>query len=208
LAISLTPHHDIRYSMPLLPYLAVLGTGWIVHLPRAARLAAAVLLVLAVVANTLGSTFGVGGQVETQLVNSPSAVNPTSDRIVLYSSQGAFGVAGPQRDGDVPGLLRALQREGVRVIIWGGPHERGVANFSTEGLIPLAMIAGLEHSPETIPLGGHPGNAALVHLPVTVGAIPCTILGDGSGVWVLRGNPATGTRELYCPFPRPHYYPE
>src|SRR5262249_16935126 len=53
LAISLTPHHDIRYAMSLLPYLAVLGTGWIVHLPRAARLAAACVLVLAVAANTL-----------------------------------------------------------------------------------------------------------------------------------------------------------
>jgi hypothetical protein len=47
LAITLTPHHDIRYDMPLLPYLAVIGTGWIIHLPRLARPAAAGALVLA-----------------------------------------------------------------------------------------------------------------------------------------------------------------
>ncbi|MFZ1927317.1 MAG: hypothetical protein WAU42_14395 [Solirubrobacteraceae bacterium] len=47
LAITLTPHHDIRYDMPLMPYLAVIGTGWIVHLSRVPRLLAASVLVLA-----------------------------------------------------------------------------------------------------------------------------------------------------------------
>jgi hypothetical protein len=208
LAISLTPHHDIRYAMSLLPYLAVIGTGWIVHLPRGARLAAAGVLVLAVGANTLGSTFGVGGQVEAKLVHSPSATEPSSDRIVFYSNQGALSVAGPRRDGDVPGLFRALQRNGVRVIKWGA-KESSEPDFSSEGLIPLAIIAGLEPISHGFTLVGNPGNAVIVHLPLTVG-VPqtCTRLSDGTGVWVFRANAASGTRELYCPFPRPHYYPQ
>jgi 4-amino-4-deoxy-L-arabinose transferase-like glycosyltransferase len=208
LAISLTPHHDIRYSMPLLPYLAVVGTGWIVHLPRVARLAAAGLLVLAVAANTLGSTFGVGGQVEAKLVHFPSTTDPLSNRIVLYSNQGGLGVAGPRRDGDVPGLLRGLQRNGVRVVKWGA-KESSEAGFSSEGLIPLAMIAGLEPASYALTLMGNPGNAVLVHDPITIGApATCTRLSDGTGVWVLRANPAfSGRRELFCPFPSPHYYP-
>jgi hypothetical protein len=205
LAISLTVHHDIRYSMPLLPYLAVLGTGWIVHLPRAARLATAGVLVLVVAANTLGSTFGAGGQVEAKLVHSPST--PSSDRIVFYSNQGALGVAGPRRDGDVPGLLRALHSSGVRVIKWGAHEAEGPA-FSSEGLVALAIIAGVEPTSEEIRLMGNPGNAVLVHEPITIGApAACTRLSDGTGVWVLRANPAfSGRRELFCPFPRPHYY--
>jgi 4-amino-4-deoxy-L-arabinose transferase-like glycosyltransferase len=207
LAITMTPHHDIRYGMALLPYLAVIGTGWIIFLPRAARFAVAGVLVLTVAANTLGSTFGVGGQVEAKLVHSPPP-NPPSDRIVFYSSQGAQGVAGPRRDGDVPGLLRALRRDGVRVIIWEGAARATEADFSTEGLLPLAVIAGLEHSFEPIRLAGNPENAALLHFPVRVEAPPtCTRLSDGTGVWVFRGNPTSGMRELYCPFPRPHYYP-
>jgi 4-amino-4-deoxy-L-arabinose transferase-like glycosyltransferase len=207
LAISLTVHHDIRYSMPLLPYLAVLGTGWIVHLPRAARLATAAVLVLAVAANTLGSTFGVGGQVEAKLL-SPSTTDPLSNRIVLYSNQGALGVAGPRRDGDVPGLLRALHSSGVRVVNWSAKESSG-PDFSSEGLKPLAMIAGLELGSRTLTLMGNPGNAVLVHDPVAIGApAACTRLSDGTGVWVLRANPTfSGRRELFCPFPRPHYYP-
>jgi hypothetical protein len=208
LAITLTPHHDIRYDESLLPYLAVVGTGWIVHLPRTARLAAAGVLVVAVAANTLGSTFGVGGQVEAKLAGFPATTDLASNRIVLYSNQGAFGVAGPQRDGDVPGLLRALQRNGVRVIKWG-VKESSEPDFSSEGLIPLAMIAGLAPTSSTLTLTGNPMNAILVHQPITIGApATCTSLSDGTAVWVLRANPTfSGRRELYCPFPHPHYYP-
>ena len=131
LAITLTPHHDIRYDMPLMPYLAVIGTGWIVHLPRVARLAATGVLVLAVAANTLGSTFGVGGQVEMTLVHSTPVTEAGPDRVVLYSNRG-FLVAGPQRDGDVPGLLQALRRNGVRVVAWS-PSESQEPDFSSEG---------------------------------------------------------------------------
>ena len=57
---TITPHHDIRYGMPLIVYLAVIATGWIVCLPRKARLVAIVVLAFGVAANTLGITFGVG----------------------------------------------------------------------------------------------------------------------------------------------------
>lgn len=101
LAITFTRHHDTRYGLPLIPYLAVIGTGWIVHLPREARFCATALLVLAVAANTLGTTFGLGRPVELALVSHPPVTGAFPDRVVLYSNQG-FLVAGPQRDGDVP----------------------------------------------------------------------------------------------------------
>jgi hypothetical protein len=126
---------------------------------------------------------------------------------VFYSSQGALSVAGPRRDGDVPGLFQALHRDGVRVIKWSA-SQRHEVDFSTEGLIPLAMIAGLEPTSGALQLAGNPANAVIAHLPLTVGAPPtCTRLSDGTGVWVFRANPTSGARELYCPFPRPHYYP-
>lgn len=135
LAITLTPHHDIRYDMPLLPHLAVVGTGWIVYLPRAARVATVAVLAFAVGANTLATTFGVGERAEIALVSAPPEnTQAFPDRVVLYSS-GGFLVSGPERDGDVPGLLRALRRHGVRVVAFSNPQNAGGGppDFSTGG---------------------------------------------------------------------------
>jgi len=210
LAITLTRHHDIRYDMPLMPYLAVIGTGWIVHLSRVPRLAATGVLVLAVVANTLGTTFGVGGQVETTLVRSPPATEAFPDRIVFYSNVG-FLVAGPKRDGDVPGLLQALRPTGVREVTWLLKQSQG-PDFSSEGLRPLAMIAGmspgLATNLEATGVNTSSTIVALIHQSALPGEPPaCARLSDGTGVWVLRRNPASGKIQAFCPFLHPHYYP-
>jgi 4-amino-4-deoxy-L-arabinose transferase-like glycosyltransferase len=205
LAISLTPHHDIRYDMPLMAYLAVVGSGWIVHLPRAARLAGAGVLVLAVLANTLGNTFGVGGQVEAKLVSSPPTTQAYPDRVVLYSNKG-FLVAGPQRDGDVPALLSALRSEGVEIVIFNPSQIEG-ADFSGEGLGPLAMIAGLLPSVETSLVNQSPAAAYVVHQSIMPHSPPaCTSLSDGTGVWVLRRTADSGNVQFYCPYRHPQYY--
>jgi hypothetical protein len=206
LAMTLTALHDIRYDMPLMPYLAVIGTGWIVHLPRVARLAATVVLVVALAANTLGTTFGVGGQVETTLVRSPPVAQALADRIVFYSNQG-FLVAGPKRDGDVPGLLQSLRRNGVREVSWIQSQSEG-SDFSSEGLIPLVLLAGANWSNELDVVRAFPASGAeLIHLQVSWGAPPtCTRLSNGTGVWVLRTNLVSRKVGLYCPFHDPQFY--
>jgi hypothetical protein len=205
LVISLTPHHDIRYDMPLMPYLAVIGTGWIVHLPRAARLVAAGVLVLAVAMSTLATSFGVGGQVEAKLVSSPPATQASPDRIVLYSNRG-FLVAGPQRDGDVPGLFKVLRNEGVEVVAFDSAQLEA-ADFSGEGLGPLAMIAGLLPSVETALASSSSAAVTVIHQSVSSSSpSACTTLDDGTGVWVLRLNPESTKVEFFCPFPHPRYY--
>jgi 4-amino-4-deoxy-L-arabinose transferase-like glycosyltransferase len=205
LAMSLTALHDVRYDMPLMPYLAVIGTGWIVHLPRLARLAATGVLVAAVAANTLGTTFGVGGQVETTLVRSPPVTQARSDRIVFYSNQG-FLVAGPKRDGDVLGLLRALRRNGVTVVAWN--VSQSDAAFSLEGVRALAMIAGLSPSFEVGRVHASATGAQLIHQssPPVAPRACITRLSDGSVVFVARRNPASGRLALYCPSPHPQFH--
>jgi hypothetical protein len=206
LTMTLTALHDIRYDMPLMPYLAVIGTGWIVHLPRMARLAATGVLVVAVAANTLGTTFGVGGQVETTLVRSPPVTQALADRIVFYSNRG-YLVAGPKRDGDVPGLLRALRRNGVTVVAWSLSQSEDPA-FSFEGLRALAMIAGLSPSFEAAEVGASSTTADLIHQssPPRAPRACITRLSDGSVVFVIRRNPASGRHVLYCPFRHPQFY--
>ncbi len=206
LFITLTPDHDIRYGIPLLPYLAVIATGWIVHLPRAASWVAIVVLALGVTANTLGLTFGVGRAVQIALVRSPPAGEESADQIVFYTNAG-FLVAGPSRDGDVPGLLDDLQRAGVTTVDWGHNQSED-PDFSFEGLLPLAEIGKLTpvitRAPE---FSNSIAVATLLHMPVSPHhPPPCTRLSDGTGVWAVRFDPAVGVLEYYCPSRRPRFY--
>jgi 4-amino-4-deoxy-L-arabinose transferase-like glycosyltransferase len=193
-----TPHHDIRYSLPLLAYIAVIGTGWIGSVSRPARLAGCAVLALGVCASVLGLDFGVGREVKLALAH---------ERVVLYTSKG-FLVAGPTSDGNVPGLLMALRRSGVRTVAFG-LKQSALPDFSYQGVDALAQIAGL--SP-LITGGGDRYSrsssfATLLHESVTVhSAQPCTRLSDGTGVWVIRYDAARHALALYCPTRTPKFY--
>jgi Dolichyl-phosphate-mannose-protein mannosyltransferase len=204
LMITFTPLHDIRYSLPLTPYLAVIGTGWIVYLPRPASLLATAVVVCGALANTLGSTFGVGAPVGYPL---PAVhTEPLIGRVVFYTNRG-FLVAGPHRDGNVPGLFQALRRNGVRSITWN-VGEIGQPDFSEAGLNALAFIYKL--SPATTGSQEFIKSATvatLIHAPVTTNAPPtCTRESDGTGVWVARYDAAARHMALYCPTRRPQFY--
>jgi 4-amino-4-deoxy-L-arabinose transferase-like glycosyltransferase len=218
LILTLTPHHDVRYGMPLLAYVAVVATGWIVFLPRAPRLAAIALLALGVGANTLGVTFGVGRERTIALASPLPSSQQLPDRIILHASTG-FLSAGPIRDGDVPGLLEALHRNGVRTVTWSLEQSR-LAEFSFEGLLPLARIAGLTPAlVGRVEFSRSPQVATLIHLPITAHAPPtCTRVKEISevwvdryetavtGVWVVRYDTAAGKLAFYCPTRHPQYY--
>jgi Dolichyl-phosphate-mannose-protein mannosyltransferase len=201
-----TPHHDIRYGLPLLSYLAVIGTGWIACAPRRARLAGLAVLGLAVLANTLAINLGAGQEVKAALASPLPTTEQAPDRIVLYSPNG-FLVSAPSRDGDVPGLLQTLRREGVETLSWDFGQSRA-PDFSFAGLSPLAKIAGLTpvitREPEFSPTASI---ATLLHEPANAhSAPPCTRLSDGTGVWVVRYDASARQLAFYCPTRRPRYY--
>jgi hypothetical protein len=203
-AVTITPHHDIRYDMALLPYLAVAGAGWIPHLPRVPRIAATVVLVGAVIANTLGISFGVGKTVSVALVHSPPETQAYPDRITFYSTEG-FLVTAPQRDGDIPDLMRTLRRNGVRVVTWN--YQVNPVSFSYLGLQALAYIVGLEPTPEENVAGSSTQAVALVNETVSRRVPPpCVRLSNGTGVWVLRLKSTSGKLKLYCPYRTPQFY--
>jgi 4-amino-4-deoxy-L-arabinose transferase-like glycosyltransferase len=204
--ITLTPAHDVRYAMPLMPYLAVIATGWIIYMPRTVRLLAIVGLLLGVGVNTLSSTFGLGGTVQLQLAHPLPAGEEFADDIRLYSSNGLL-VSGPQRDGDVPELLEDLHREGVKIVSWSFEQSR-LPDFSFEGIFPLLRIAKLSPVMTAAPeFSRSPRVATLVHEPVTAHSpAPCARVTDGTGVWIVRYDEAARTLALYCPRPYPHFY--
>jgi hypothetical protein len=201
-----TIHHDIRYGMPLLGYLAVVGTGWIACVPRKARLVGVAILAIGVLGNTLADDFGVGSEVRLALVRRLPATEQVPDAVVVYSPNG-FLAAAPTRDGDVPGLLEVLHREGVRTILWGADQSE-LKDFSTAGLLPLVEIAGLRtelaEAPEYV---NSASVATLVHEPVSARSpAPCTRLSDGTGVWIVRYDSAARKLALYCPHRRSRFY--
>ncbi len=218
LALTLTPHHDVRYGMPLLAYIAVVATGWIVFLPRAPRIAAVALVALGVTLNTLGITFGVGHEKTIALASSPPSTQQFPDRIILYPTTG-FLSAGPVRNGDLPDLLKDLRRSGVRTVTWSLEQSR-LANFSFEGLLVLATVAGLQPAlAERVEFSRSPEVATLIHLPIAPSSPPtCARVKNVwevfvnryepgvTGVWIARFDPAAGKMALFCPTRRPQYY--
>jgi 4-amino-4-deoxy-L-arabinose transferase-like glycosyltransferase len=195
IGISATYPHDTRYSLPLLVYLAVLGGGWIVKLPHKWRLAATGALVLVVIANTLSTSFGVGALARVKLPGAQADV-----------------VAGPVRDGDILGLMRALRAGGVQTIEWTSlspsePSPEQSADFSEAGLIALAQIAGLGPGEALALPRVPPHEAILQHGAIRSGqAPPCVRLSDGTGVWVLLANASGSAAEHYCPTRNPAVY--
>jgi 4-amino-4-deoxy-L-arabinose transferase-like glycosyltransferase len=214
LGITETFVHDTRYGMPLLLYLAVFGSGWIVSLKRrSGRVIATSALVLIALFNTLGASFGVGGNYRITLPGAAPELLDTPGVLTFHANDG-FLVSSPQRDGDVLGLMQALGRNGIRGVAWVnvGPKEQQpgfTPDFSEAGLIAFAMIAKLEVLSEA----GGPvhkltsSDATLGHGPIgSSEAPPCTRLSDGTGVWVRLGSPnAPGTKD-YCPFRHPAFY--
>jgi uncharacterized membrane protein YsdA (DUF1294 family) len=212
LAITLVPHHDVRYTLPLIVYLAVLGTGWIARMrPSVPRAAALVALGLAVVATTLGATFGVGSSSSEPLPGNRAAprgegVMPLSG-VTVYSNHN-YMVSGPREDSGVLDLLKELRADGIRRVVW---FEEWAPlwdlDFNSHGLIALARIARLSFPLGTIDLGKiDPRAAVLIPEKALDKAPPCIRLRDGRGLWIRLGNPWRKGARDYCPRLSPRLY--
>lgn len=206
LAITLMPHHDLRYGMPLLVFLAVLGTAWIGPLGRRARVVAMALLACAVAATTLGVGFGVGHEVRLRLTgHTPAFVRhrglPPRDEVTLYADS-AFRVSGPRREDDVLGFFKRLRREGVVHVSWtyaDAPFDDRA--FDLQGLSLFADMSAREFGRDPAWPGPNERNAVLVHRPLSAPdrpspEPPCLQLSDGTGVWVVLSS-----GEAFCPAP-------
>jgi hypothetical protein len=193
LGITVTPHHDMRYTMPLLVYLAVLGTAWIPSLRPAARRLACAALVLAVAATTLGATFGVGGQARVLLAGHPIVPDvsfgiPPPDQITVYADHD-FNVSGPRRGDYVLTLFRALRRAGFRGVAWDAGEALVGSSFDAQGVKLFARFAGLQ-SPLLYRWRAwdfhDPRHALIVHRPLPGPGPRCLVINDGSGVWAFK----------------------
>jgi hypothetical protein len=204
LGLTMTFVHDNRYSLPLLVYLAVFGSGWIVRLPRPGRIAAATVLVLVAIINTRGASFGDGWQLEASLPGA-NRVSMQYPGVLTVFSTGGYVISRPRRDGDVLATLRALRRAGVRRI--GRGSEPTGVDFTEAGLLAFEQIAGLEELGEVPQTSLTRQDAILAQAPIEPGeSPPCIRLNDGTGIWIRLGNPTARGARNYCPSRHPPFY--
>ncbi|HEV2923460.1 MAG TPA: glycosyltransferase family 39 protein [Solirubrobacteraceae bacterium] len=206
LGMTLITHKDPRYLLPALVYMAALGTGWIATATRARGLLAAGLAAVVAI-NVLGVSFGLGSTVRLAL---PGAAKNSvlAERQVSFYSPAGWLRGGPAHDGDIPALMRGLKRVGVRTVTFDAASSDDI-NFNTSGLQVLAIGAGLQPRWVYDPAGLGPRDAFLLrHIPQPGDPPPCQRLSDGSGVFVVLGNPIVPF-ELYtflCPGRHPLFY--
>ena len=211
-AITLMAHKDVRYAVPLLVFLAVLGTGWIARLGRRWRTAGIVALAVAVAASTMGATFGVGPRYSGLLPGNWYAprgqgVMPLN-RLTLYSNHD-YMVSGPRRAGDLLGLFDELREADIRDVLLD-PQQAPAwdRDFNVNGLLLFLSLAHLAAGGSG-PAGVRNAEiATLIHANALGTAPPCVRLPDGTGVWLRLGSPSAPGKRDYCPrFARRFYGP-
>jgi len=203
LGLLIMPHKDLRYTISLIVFLAVLGTAWIVRLAPRRRTIAVAFLSAAIVAAQLGATFGVGGETSRRLPGERDAPAgegvPPRDTVIVYENHD-FLVSGPHRSPDVLAFLRALRREGVLEVGFVDMVDSFDKHFEEIGLWDLSRVAGLQvEEPEHIVSPGPSQAIAIRTHPSGATGPPCLWLSDGSGVWLQIGGPPGSPPRYGCP---------
>jgi hypothetical protein len=198
--------HDNRYSMSMLVYLAVFGSFWIVRLPRPGRIAATSALAMVAIANTLASSFGVGGIVSVTLPHALQRATNEPSFATIYSNEGYLAPTAPDRSGNMLGTLQALKRRGVIGVVMLPSEAPNEAAFE-EGLLPLTVIANLQFGESSSTSGLSPSIAVFDREKLGKSpAPPCVTLNDGTGVWIRLGDPYAAGAKNFCPSHKPQFY--
>jgi hypothetical protein len=206
LSLTETFVHDNRYAMSMLVYLAVFGSFWIVRLPRPGRLVATATLVVVVLANTLASSFGVGGTVSVSLPHALQAAKGQPVAATIYSNEGYLVSTAPHREDNMEGTLEALKARGVEAVAVLPTETFNEAAF-LEGLLPLTVIAGLNLGETSAVSGFNDTVAVFDREKLTNNKTPaCIKMPDGTGVWIRLGNPYAAGVQDFCPAFKPQFY--
>ncbi|MGH2902018.1 MAG: ArnT family glycosyltransferase [Solirubrobacteraceae bacterium] len=206
LGMTLITHKDPRYTLPTLVFMAVLGSGWIAT-SKHGRGLLTTLLVVIVAINVAGVSDGLGGVLRLTFPGAPKDSVLAERSLTFYSPDGWLR-GGPEHDGDILALMRGLKRIGVRTVTFDAASSDDI-DFNTSGLQVMAFEAGLQPTFVYDPAGLGPHDAFLLrHFPEAGDPPPCQRLNDGSGVYVVLGNPIMpfATYTFVCPGRTPLYY--
>lgn len=194
LGVTYLVHKDPRYSLPALVYVAVLGTFWLPSLRRRSWRVAAIAVVMGFAAiNFAGMSTGLGGtqRIAISLPGGQDDHLIYPGQLAIFQNQGwLFG--GPERDGDVPGLLKRLHALGITDISVDSTTA-DQPDFNLTGIEPYAILDSMVIAGVPSPT---PGSAfLLLHVPRPGDLAPCGRLVSGQGIYIIRG-PTTGINTL------------
>jgi 4-amino-4-deoxy-L-arabinose transferase-like glycosyltransferase len=195
-AITYLSLKDPRYSLPIVVFLAVLGTAWIPRLGRRWAPAAAALLVGILVLNTLTVSFGVGGKPwVVKVVPDAVKVSPSHREVAIWNH--GYLLGGPKPGGHPERLFRAAKREHVARVAF---DPLGPLFFNGAGLVAVARVVGVPWTTQLSHLTNR--DLLFVHHPIDPQAPPpCAILEPTIGIygmWNFPANPFERSN-FHCP---------
>jgi 4-amino-4-deoxy-L-arabinose transferase-like glycosyltransferase len=182
LALSWIALKDPRYALPALPYMAVLGTGWMVTLRLPWRRVAIGALCTIALGNTIAA---IGGTGRTVAFTIPGATpSGLGEGQFTLAKAGGWIAGPPETEGAVLKTMLAAKAGGATGIAF----DPGAAqsNFNHPGLdimsrvaeIPLADPYDLQN-PRHVLISSRP--------PVPPGPAPCAVSSRGMGVYLSTG---------------------
>jgi hypothetical protein len=186
---------DARYALGLTAYLAVLGTWWVVRLPRRWRTAAVAALLGVLVLNTLTVSFGVGSVERVAVLPNPPPTGPGWRQVTLWGH--GYVLGGPDAGVRADRILKAAKREGVPRVAF---EAVGPPLFNGSGLSALARTLEIQATAELGRIG--PRDLLLVaHAIDPAAPPPCAMLQPGVGIYGMWGFPANPFRAsaFHCP---------
>jgi 4-amino-4-deoxy-L-arabinose transferase-like glycosyltransferase len=199
IGISLLSLDDPRYTLPMLVYLAVFATGWIPRVGTRVRLAAVAALVAILVLNTALLNL-VGGQhsLRWELPGAPDS--PIGEREFTFASNSGYIEGKPKTNGIAPRFIDMLKRardDGARQVVFQ-PESMNNGGYNLFGLAVFARTAGLAvPGNDWSKLG--PEDVYVFRLaPKQAGRPPCLISSDGTGIYMVKGQPSA-ENPVYCP---------
>ncbi len=216
LGMTYLTHKDPRYSLPVLVYVAVLGTCWIplIRRPVVRRVLSGSVAALAAI-YLIGMSVGIGKAVRIRLPGAQDSMI-YQRQLTLYETSGWVRGAAVT-DAHVLSLLEGLHSAGVAdADLYTGGNE---IDFNTTGVEPLMATAGIYPALAPLPPSWH-NVEVFVHIPREGEPPPCQTLDDGVGIYVARGNttglnpvtltnPASPSQAFtyVCPGRPPVHYP-
>ena len=187
---------DPRYSLPMLVYVAVLGTAWIVRLPRLAAIPVSLALVAILALNLVTVSSG-KGPTKTFVLYTPE--KPDVQGYLTVVRPVGYTIGGPARSDlrdSVTNLLKDAHAAGaVNVIFQADSLNSG--GFNLYSLTILARIAGLGVPGYSVNLVG-PDDIYVFRQTPPPGTHSCLLLRDGTGFFMTKGSPTTA-KTTFCP---------
>jgi 4-amino-4-deoxy-L-arabinose transferase-like glycosyltransferase len=186
---------DPRYALPALPYLAVLGAGWIPLLRPRWRTIAITAICVIVLVNVVGTVADSGAPTRITLPGSPRS--GLGERQLTLYAPGGWIAGRPETKGAALKVMRAAKADGIeRVSFDPGANQ---SNFNHPGLDIVSREAGLaiavpydEDDPRTVLMANR--------TPPSANPPPCAVTRDGMGIYLSHGPVvAFEERRFYCP---------